>query len=51
MNQVHLDVRSVQRNSLQNMMLITTIKEFTRMKLLQLESNKIRCYTIYSFAT
>jgi hypothetical protein len=30
----------VRRNSLQNMMLIPTIKEFIQMKLLQLENNK-----------
>jgi hypothetical protein len=40
MKQVHSDVRSVRRNSLQNMMLIPTIKEFIQMKLLQLENNK-----------
>jgi hypothetical protein len=42
MNQVHSDVKSVQRNSLQKMRLISTIKEFTLMKLLQLVNDKIR---------
>ena len=49
MKQVHSDVRSVRRNSLQNMMLISTIKEFTLMKLPHLENNKIRDYAVYLF--
>ena len=40
MKQVHSDVRSVQRNSLQNMMLISIIKGFIQRKLLHLENNK-----------